>query len=66
MSFTTGVIIFGILFWVLGALAMVSLLMWTYTQLVYLKWNREDREREELENIVVGIVNSEHSESEDE
>ena len=63
---TTFVYIMGILFWVLLALAVLSLVSWSYTQLVYLKWSREDREREFIEDVVNDVINSEQSESEGE
>ena len=52
MSYTACVMILGILFWVLAGLCVVSFMAWIYVQIVYYKWNKEDRERQEIERKV--------------
>ena len=42
----TVLIILAIMFWVLLALSVVCLMVWSYIPVCYLKWSREDRERE--------------------
>lgn len=40
--------IMAILFWVLFALAVVSGIAWVYTQVMYYRWTKEDREQANL------------------
>ena len=55
--YTAYVMILGILFWVLAGCAVVSLMAWVYTQVMYYRWNREDREKATLVVQVQEAVN---------
>lgn len=46
--YTAYVMILGILFWVLAGCTVVSLMAWVYTQVMYYRWNKEDREQANL------------------
>lgn len=39
----------AILFWILFALAVVTLIIDTWLNIIYYKWNKEDREQLKLE-----------------
>ena len=57
MNSATLFFILGILWWVVGACRVVALLAWIYIQLVYFKWNKEDREQESIVKHVQDAVN---------
>ena len=46
MSLSTFIIISGIFFWVLAAIAVTVLMVYGYVYFTYFKWNREDRMKE--------------------
>ena len=46
MSLSTFIIISGIFFWVLAAIAVIVLMVYGYVYFTYFKWNREDRMKE--------------------
>ena len=46
MTYTTFCMILAIGFWVLAALGIVCLMAWTYVQVQYYKWSKDDRDRE--------------------
>lgn len=48
MDYQTFCMIMAIMFWVLSALGIVSLMAWVYCQVQYYKWDKEDRIKEEL------------------
>ena len=48
MDYNSIILILGLFWWVLCACAIVCLFAWMYIQLTYMKWNREDRERENI------------------
>ena len=56
MDYATFCIILGIGFWVLVALAVCCLIIYTYCQTMYYKWYREEREQETFFNAVQAAV----------
>lgn len=60
MSLSTFIIINGIFFWVLCAIAVIVLMVYGYVYFTYFKWNREDRMRE----LIYETVQKKEDESE--
>ena len=52
-------------FWVLAACAVVTLMMWIFTQIQYYKWDKEDRQIEKMNQLIEQVVktNSENIEN---
>ena len=48
MDYTACVMILGIMWWVLAGCAIVAFMAWTYTQVMYYKWNAEDRQKDTI------------------
>lgn len=56
MTYTTFCMIMAIAFWVLAALAVVTLMAYVYTQVQYYHWDKQVREQKSLvENIESAI-----------
>lgn len=56
MDYTAFCIILGIAFWVLAAIAVVCLLVLSYIQFVYYKWNSQERRNNDIVRQVQEIV----------
>ena len=56
MDYSSFCIIIGIGFWTLTALAVCCLVIWTYCQTMYYKWDRERHEQESFFNAVQAAV----------
>lgn len=48
MDYYSMTTILGVLFWVAAALAAIALLAYVYVQIIYMRWNAEDRALERL------------------
>ena len=57
MDYNSIIMILGIMFWVLCALAIVLCFAWMYIQLTYLHWEKEDRMKTAIEGKVEEIIN---------
>ena len=62
MDYMTWCIIAGIAFWVLAALAVVTMMAWAYCYFQYYRWDKQDRERNTFVHAVQEAV--EHAEQE--
>ena len=49
MDYYSMTTILGILFWVAAALTAIGFLAYVYVQIIYMRWNAEDRALERLE-----------------
>lgn len=63
MSSSAIVIILGIFFWVLCAIGIVCLMAYTFTDLMYYRWNREDRLNTRIAETVKNSVEEMESEN---
>lgn len=65
MDYYTCVFILGILFWLLIAAAVVCLLAYTYIQVMYYHWNKQDHDHEKIVSDVIETVQDELSQIKD-
>ena len=57
MDYNSVIMILGIMFWVLLALAIVLCFAWMYIQLTYLQWDKQDRMKNTIEDKVEELLN---------
>ena len=57
MDYNSVIMILGIMFWVLLALALVLCFAWMYIQLTYLQWDKQDRMKNTIEDKVEELLN---------
>lgn len=60
MDYTTFCMIMAIMFWVLSALGIVSLMVWVYCQVQYYKWDKEDRMKESIVDLIKEAIKEVH------
>lgn len=60
MDYNTFCMILGIMFWVLTALGIVSLMAWVYCQIQYYKWDKEDRMKESIIDLIKEAIKDVH------
>ena len=59
MGWTTFWMIMGIIFWILLALTVVTFMIWTFSQLQYYKWDKEDRQFDKMKEYIEQAIKSE-------
>ena len=60
MDYQTFCMIMAIMFWVLSALGIVSLMAWVYCQVQYYKWDKEDRLKESIVDMMKEAIKEVH------
>lgn len=60
MDYRTFCMILGIMFWVLSAMGIVSLMAWVYCQVQYYKWDKEDRMKESIVDLIKEAIKEVH------